>query len=118
MNFGTDHANAALIVQHGSVPEDYLLAHVLAAAGASKGNRLARWLSAATLDRSLQSLGKTQVYGTQFKRDPPAPLSTKPIDPGLLTDAVRKASEVPSLAEQERSLLKLNQDFAGGAAKP
>ena len=56
-----------MIFQHGTKPEDYLLAHVLATAALRKGGApLAPGLVAATLDRYLQSIGQPQVFGTQF----------------------------------------------------
>ena len=63
---GADFHDAAFIFQHGSEPEDYLLAHVLAMVAVSKGDANARWIAAATLDRYLQSMGEAQVFGTQF----------------------------------------------------
>jgi hypothetical protein len=35
----------------------------------SKGDREARWIAAATLDRYLTTVGKAQIYGTQFDRN-------------------------------------------------
>ena len=67
-----DYENAALIMQHGTQPNDYRLAHALAtiAATLNPDSRLARWLQTATWDRLLHSLGKLQWYGTQKQRDP------------------------------------------------
>ncbi len=63
---GNDFHDAAFIFQHGSEPEDYLLAHVLAMVAVSKGDASARWIAAATLDRYLQSTGEAQIFGTQY----------------------------------------------------
>ena len=63
---GQDYFFAALIFQHGEIPEDYLLAHVLALTAAYKGNRNGRWLAAASLDRYLLAVSRQQIYGTQF----------------------------------------------------
>ncbi|RVU43064.1 hypothetical protein [Rubrivivax rivuli] len=67
-----DYENAALIMQHGTQPNDYRLAHALATVAATlkPDSRFARWLQTATWDRLLHSLGKPQWYGTQKQRDP------------------------------------------------
>ncbi|MEO6909542.1 MAG: hypothetical protein ABI158_01280, partial [Edaphobacter sp.] len=71
---GLDYFNAAIIMQHGSESNDYLLAHTLAVIGASKGNKTCIWLSAATLDRYLLSIKQPQIYGTQYNHfDPTKP---------------------------------------------
>jgi hypothetical protein len=63
---GEDFYDAAFIFQHGQSPDDYLLAHVLATEAIARGQRSAIWISAATLDRYLQSLGQKQIFGTQY----------------------------------------------------
>ena len=63
---GEDFYDAAFIFQHGQSPDDYLLAHVLAVEAIARGQHSAIWISAATLDRYLQSLGQKQIFGTQY----------------------------------------------------
>jgi hypothetical protein len=63
---GEDFYDAAFIFQHGQSPDDYLLAHVLAVEAIAHGEHSAIWISAATLDRYLQSLGQKQIFGTQY----------------------------------------------------
>jgi hypothetical protein len=41
----------------------YLLAHTLAMVAVKKGNEDAIWIAAATLDRYLQSIEQSQIYG-------------------------------------------------------
>ena len=62
-----DLYHAAVILQHGQVPADFLTAHRLAAMSAILGHRTARWLMAASFDRFLMSVGHGQIYGTQFE---------------------------------------------------
>src|SRR5262245_4013054 len=50
---GADHYHAAMVLQHGRAPEDYLLAHELCVVAVSKGEERARWLAAASQDRFL-----------------------------------------------------------------
>jgi len=107
-----DFAEAAMIFQHGSTEEDYLLAHVLAMDAIAKGDTSAhaRGLAAVTLDRYLQRAGKKQVFGTQYlgaqysfmlqhandknldeevKKIPESKQTQEPYDQTLVPDAVR-----------------------------
>ena len=63
-----DFFHAAFILQHSCLSDDYALAHRLAARASAldpwDGGK--RWLVAATKDRYLGSIGKAQVYGTQY----------------------------------------------------
>lgn len=69
VNTPNDLYRAALILQHGLEPKDFLAAHRLSAMAAVNGQRAARWLMAASLDRFLMSLGQPQLYGTQFEHN-------------------------------------------------
>lgn len=62
-----DLYRAAVVLQHGDSPKDFLAAHRLAVMAAIGGHTGGRWLAAASLDRFLMSLGQPQVYGTQFE---------------------------------------------------
>jgi hypothetical protein len=109
---GSDFFDAALILQHGDGPEDYLLAHVLCTIAIAKDNAAdARWLSAATLDRYLQSIQQKQIFGTQYESDDQKGYTNGLYDPSLLTDSVRKALEVPTLEEQKKDLANLNKSM-------
>jgi len=109
-----DFRNAALVFQHGSTPDDYLLAHTLAVIGASKGDRVALWLSAATLDRYLQSIRQPQIYGTQFSRKPSSGAWTmEPLNPALLPDSLRQETATPTLEQQKKVLDKMSSDPNG-----
>jgi len=104
-----DFQAAAFVFQHGGVPEDYLLAHVLAVRAVALGLQDAEWIAAATLDRYLQATGKSQVYGTQYKFAPETGTTMEPYDRALLTDAVRVAAGTHTLAEQETRLGEMDQ---------
>jgi hypothetical protein len=107
---GLDYRNAALIMQHGDQSDDYLLAHSLAIIGASKEDKVALWLCAATLDRYLQSLNWPQIYGTQYVyASPNAPPLQDPYNRTLLSDALRQATGVPTLEEQEKHAKELGK---------
>jgi hypothetical protein len=105
-----DYRWAAFIFQHGSSSDDYLLAHTLAMVAVAKGDSSSLWIGAATLDRYLQSAGKPQIYGTQFKFGNDA--SQEPFNRKLISDSLRRELGVPNLesqAEQYRKMMKESQ---------
>jgi len=107
---GDDFFNAALVLQHGEIPEDFLLAHVLATASAMRGHKTGAWLAAATLDRYLQRIGKPQVFGTQYVRSNGASeWSQGDYSRELLSDGMRKAFGVPELAKQVARMEQMNK---------
>lgn len=63
-----DFFHAAMVLQHGDSPLDYKLSNELCkkAVAMDPNFRGAKWLGAASWDRYLHSLGKPQIYGTQF----------------------------------------------------
>ena len=90
-----DFDNAALIMQHGSKPADYLLAHELAAIAAYKGNFGS--LPALAQDRWLDSIGKQQRWGSQFDWEGNVkPLQSKG---ACVTDQMRRDLLLPTLEE-------------------
>jgi hypothetical protein len=105
-----DYYHAAMVLQHGGQPADYLLAHILTVAAVGKGYQEALWLSAATLDRYLDSVGKSQVFGTQYhQRGPSQPWTQEPYQRDLLTDALRKQFGVPALSGQAGKVERMNR---------
>lgn len=103
-----DYYNAAMVLQHGDKPEDFLLAHELATVAAFKGQAGAKWLSAAALDRFLHNIGRPQHFGTQYKYEGDSPWTQDPYDRSL-PDAVRKEFGVPPMREQKKQLEELNK---------
>ncbi|HEX5181829.1 MAG TPA: hypothetical protein VFW19_01630 [Allosphingosinicella sp.] len=112
-----DFLHAAFLFQHGDTPRDYLLAHGLAIIAAAKGRRDASWIAAASLDRYLQSIGQKQVYGTQYQLRPGQKATQEPYDRGIISDAIRIATGVPTQAEQERQRAQYDAP-APAAPKP
>ncbi len=99
-----DYWSAALVFQHGLTATNYARAHALAKKAVSLRPDwcLALKMTALTEDRHLESLGKLQKYGTQY-RCPEGQFShcpRAPVDPAV-TDAEREALCVPPLAEQD-----------------
>lgn len=105
-----DFDNAALIMQHGSKPSDYLLAHELAAIAGYLGNFGS--LPALAEDRWLESLGRRQRWGSQFTWEG----VVKPLDPAdvSVTDKMRKDLFLPTLEAVRRLGMKAAMaDFDG-----
>lgn len=104
---GEDFEEAAFIFQHGTTADDYLLAHTLALAAVAKGDAGAAWIAAATLDRYLQTIGKPQIYGTQYRVVNGKPGSAEPFRRDLISDALRHQIGVRSIADQEKIWMQL-----------
>ena len=111
-----DYRAAAFIFQHGSTPEDYLLAHSLAVAALAKGDGESAWIAAATLDRYLQMTGQTQIYGTQTRKTPDGPATLDPYDRDLIPDSLRTTLNVPAQADQDARVAAVNAATAAAAA--
>jgi len=116
---GEDFRDASFIFQHGHKPEDFLLAHVLAMAAITKGDATARFISAATLDRYLQSLKQPQVFGTQYLlkdpnavyKDPKAlrDITQDPYDNAAVSDSLRKVFCVEAYAAQQQDIAAMKE---------
>ncbi len=109
MRTAADHFHAAMVFKHGDVPEDYKLAHDLAkkAAELDPEHRTVKWLSAAAMDRYLRSLGKPQIYGTQYMVLHDIWV-LQPIDESAVTDEQRIALGVPTLAAARQRVIDQN----------
>src|SRR5688572_29825013 len=66
---GADYYHAAMLLQHGDAPEDYLLAHEFCVVAISRGKNDSgtRWLAAASEDRFLMNIGRPQRFATQYR---------------------------------------------------
>ena len=104
----TDYYHAAMVYQHGTEVPEYDEAHRLAtkAVELDPENKSAKWLAAASKDRSLMWQGKPQLYGTQFKKVDGKWILWE-VDPSI-TDEERAKWNVPPLAEQRKKLETLN----------
>jgi hypothetical protein len=113
---GSDFFHAGMILQHGHEPEDFLLCHELCVTAVfchseEKGGWLAgaKWLAAASEDRFLQSIGRKQRFGTQYRTlDPDPTWRLGDIEEGV-TDEMRKAWNTPSLAQARSRLAEMNR---------
>lgn len=99
-----DFIRAAFVFQHGETSNDLLLAHTLAMIAAAKGDESASWIGAATLDRYLHSIGRPQIYGTQFKPDSDGIATQDPFDQEVIVDFLRRKLGVPTLEVQHEQI--------------
>jgi hypothetical protein len=99
---GADYYHVAMVLQHAKAPEDYLLAHELCVVAISKGEERAKWLAAASEDRFLMSIGRPQRFATQYRSDGSGSMQLYQVDEGV-TDSLRRALDVPSLADAKAS---------------
>jgi hypothetical protein len=113
---GDDYWRAAFVLQHGSAPNDFLLAHTFAVIAAARGRTDATWIAAASLDRYLQKTGRPQIYGTQFNTSSETRTTTQePYDRTLVSDALRAAMGVPPQADLERRRAEIEASFRARA---
>lgn len=93
-----DFFNAAVIMQHGLESDDYRLAYSLAtiATHMDPKNALAKWLTAATWDRLMISLGRRQWYGTQYQTSKSGATALLPLEPDAVSALERIRLGVPS----------------------
>jgi hypothetical protein len=107
-----DYFDAALIFQHGDTMEDAQLALALAtvASRIDPTNRDARVLAADAWDRVMTRAGKPQWYGTQYVRSKTTgKWELYPTEPGVITEAQRKAIGLPTLEEDKAHLDQINK---------
>jgi hypothetical protein len=105
-----DHYHAAMVLQHGSTPDDFKLAHELSlqAAELDPDHGSAKWLAAAAKDRYLQNIGEPQIYGTQFRKVD-GTWTLDAIDETAVSDEERARWGVPPLAEAKRRAAQMNE---------
>ena len=104
-----DFFHAAMVLQHGDSPLDYKLSNELCkrAVAMDPNFKAAKWLSAASWDRYLHSIGKPQIYGTQFTIVDGKYYLMK-ADLAQVTDEERKAVGTRTIEEIKEFLKKQN----------
>jgi len=110
LHTANDYYRAAMILQHGEVPEDFLLAHEFCVVAILKGknDRESAWLSASAEDRFLMNIGRPQRFGTQFRSEGAGPLRLYTVGDGV-TDELRRLMGVHSLAEARAHEVELSK---------
>jgi hypothetical protein len=97
---GEDFEKAAFVFQHGETPSDFVMAHALAMTASAVEPFRGTWIAAASFDRYLDREGKPQIFGTQLDEK-------GRFDRQFLSDAIRVANCVPSLAVREQQIREI-----------
>lgn len=66
LSTSSDYLAAALIFQHGDIPDHYYQAFIWSRKAAELGDKNGKSFSALAIDRYLVSIGKKQLFGSQF----------------------------------------------------
>jgi hypothetical protein len=105
-----DYDCAATVLQHGQVPEDFLLAHEFWVVAVSKGKNDPDTLSlvAASEGRFLINIGRPQRFGTQLRSEGNGPIKLYPID-GSVSDELRRLMIGHTLAEIKAHEIEMNK---------
>ena len=107
---GHDYYRAALVLQHGEEPEDFLLAHEFCVIALAKGknDQDTCWLAASSEDRFLMNIGRPQRFASQFRFEGNGPIQLYQVGPGV-TDEMRRIMGLHSLAEAKAHEIELNK---------
>ncbi|MCD6040112.1 MAG: Uncharacterized protein K0S27_1512 [Gammaproteobacteria bacterium] len=107
-----DYYAAALIYQHGDTPDHYYQTYLWATHAAALGNIEGKPLAAMAIDRYLVSIGKKQLFGSQFfAAGAPSPnqcYCMQPVEPSF-SDRFRKKYSGYSLRERYDLLASINK---------
>jgi hypothetical protein len=106
-----DYYRAAMVLQHGNEPEDFLLAHefCVVAIVLGKNDKETRWLAASAEDRFLMNIGRPQRFGTQFNKADGEPWKIYQVDP-VVTDALRELMGTHPLTDAKAREAELNRE--------
>ena len=100
---GRDHYNAALVFQHGQVPDHYYQAYLFARRASDLGEADGDWLVPRAVDRYLLNSGYKQLFGTNFTcqrdEDGEQRCCVPPVADGF-TDEQRIAAGEPPIEEK------------------
>ena len=100
-----DYFHAAMIFQHGNKPEDFEIAMSLVKKSMKLGSEDGKQLLPKAEDRYLLSIGKAQIWGTQYAKDGSGKLwkLAEPFDKNAKADEERKEFGV-NLTEKLKEL--------------
>ena len=109
VNTGKDFARAAMIFQHArDDSKSYAKAVELIKKAIEIDSTINKWLFAAATDRYLLSIGKPQIYGTQYYKEEGSPWIQENYDSLKISDEERKKYSVRTLKQQRVELQKMN----------
>lgn len=105
-----EYYHAAMMMQSGDEPDDFLTAHDLAVAAIGKGDARAARVAAESLDRFLMRTGRLQRYATQIEMVNRNPPRIYPFDPAI-PDFLRVQYGAPTLAAARKNEAKLRAAY-------
>jgi len=103
-----DYRHAAMIFQHGGDSTSYKMAMNLMKKSIELNPNADKWLLAAATDRYLLSIGKPQIYGTQYHKNGDEPWKLADIDTTKITNKERRDFGVETLIEQREKVERMN----------
>lgn len=110
MSTAADFAAAALVYQHGTVPEHYFQTFLWSKAAVDRGDDSQRRLMGLGLDRFLVNSGRKQLFASQAHKQDDSPCwCLEQVEPSF-TDDLRKAKGGWTLAEALSWIADLNKD--------
>ena len=104
-----DYHDAALIFQHGSAPDHFLLTYLWASRAVALGDPDAQWLVPRGIDRYLMNTGSKQLYATQGFSQEHGCHCLWPVEE-TATDADRLKIGSKPLAEKMKWIDELNKE--------
>jgi tetratricopeptide (TPR) repeat protein len=104
-----DYHHAALIFQHGTNFLSYRKAIELMKKSIELDPRANKWLLAGAIDRYRLSTFRSQIFGTNYKKNKDGRWELPNYDSTVMTDAERIAHGVETLAQQRETLKLLNK---------
>ena len=110
INTGKDYARASMVYQHGKDSTDFGKAVKFMKIAIEKDSTISKWLYAAATDRYLLSIGKPQIYGTQYGKIGDKPWKLDPIDTTKISDAERIKLGVRTFAQQREQVKLMNEE--------
>jgi hypothetical protein len=105
-----DYAAAALVFQHGVVPDHYYQAYLWAKKSVELGDEGQKWLVAAAIDRYLVNIGHKQIYGAQYTSEGPNLCMCLTQTERAFPDRLRVKQTGKTLKDRLAWVVELNKD--------
>lgn len=104
-----DYMSAALIYQHGNTPDHYYQAYIWSKRASELGDVYGKYFSALAIDRYLISIGKKQLFGSQYQKLPPNHcFCMQPVEQSF-PDDFRKEYSDRSLEDNYKLMASINE---------
>jgi hypothetical protein len=104
-----DYMSAALIYQHGDTPDHYYQAYIWSKRASELGDEYGKHFSALAIDRYLISIGKKQLFGSQYQKQPPNHcFCMQPVEQSF-PDDFRKEYSGRSIEDNYKLMISINE---------